>query len=204
MSTVFEERSVTVAGRPLAYQEAGTGDVIVAIGERGTLPSRALALLAATRRILHIAPGDAAPGDAEARRIAAALEALGVERFDLMAEGRGGQVALHLALERPTAVGSIVLLAPDALAERGGALEQRLREMKRPVLALFGTKDAVAPPESGDRYRACLPDCHLMFVYDAAHAIADERPEAVAFIAREFFERRDLFLVSRDSGATFP
>lgn len=34
--------------------------------------------------------------------------------------------------------------------------------------------------------------------------LANERPEAVAFIAREFFERRDLFLVSRDSGVTFP
>ena len=31
-----------------------------------------------------------------------------------------------------------------------------------------------------------------------------ERPEAFAFIAQEFFERRDLFLVSRESGIVFP
>jgi hypothetical protein len=43
-----------------------------------------------------------------------------------------------------------------------------------------------------------------MFVYDAAHAIDIDRPEAVAFMAFEFFERRDLFLVSRESGVTFP
>jgi hypothetical protein len=35
-------------------------------------------------------------------------------------------------------------------------------------------------------------------------AVGAERPEALAFIALEFFERRDLFLVSRESGMTFP
>ena len=49
-----------------------------------------------------------------------------------------------------------------------------------------------------------LPDCHFMFVYDAGPAIGAERPEAVAFIAQEFFERRDLFLVSRENGMVFP
>jgi hypothetical protein len=43
-----------------------------------------------------------------------------------------------------------------------------------------------------------------MFVYDAGRAIGDERPEAVVFIALEFFERRDLFLVSRENGLVFP
>jgi len=33
-------------------------------------------------------------------------------------------------------------------------------------------------------------------------AIGAERPEALAFIALEFFERRDLFRVSRESGST--
>jgi pimeloyl-ACP methyl ester carboxylesterase len=95
--------------------------------------------------------------------------------------------------------------ARSAVAPKGGEeLEPRLGMLKRPVLALFGTNDPIAPPESGGRYRAALPDCNLMFVYDAAHAIDIDRPEAVASIALEFFERHDLFLVSRDSGVTFP
>ncbi len=93
---------------------------------------------------------------------------------------------------------------PVAPPEGGEELERRLGELKRPVLALFGTDDPIAPPESGDRYRALLPDCNLMFVYDAAHAIDIDRPEAAAFIALEFFERQDLFLVSRESGLIFP
>ena len=43
-----------------------------------------------------------------------------------------------------------------------------------------------------------------MFFYDAGRAIGSERPKALAFIALEFFERRDLFLVSRESGMAFP
>ena len=43
-----------------------------------------------------------------------------------------------------------------------------------------------------------------MFVYDAGRTIDDERPEALAFITLEFFERRDLFLVSRENGVVFP
>ena len=34
--------------------------------------------------------------------------------------------------------------------------------------------------------------------------LGNERPQALAFIALEFFERRDLFLVSRESGIVFP
>ena len=34
-------------------------------------------------------------------------------------------------------------------------------------------------------------------------AIGTERPKALGFIALEFFERRDLFLVSQESGSAF-
>ncbi len=39
---------------------------------------------------------------------------------------------------------------------------------------------------------------------DVGRTIGAERPEALAFIALEFFERRDLFLVSRESGQRIP
>jgi hypothetical protein len=69
------------------------------------------------------------------------------------------------------------------------------------VLVLNGTNDG---SDAGDCYRAMLPDCHFMFVYDAGRAIGAERPEALAYIALEFFERRDLVLVGRESGMAFP
>ncbi len=92
-------------------------------------------------------------------------------------------------------IGSVALAAPH------GSLDHALREIKRPVFVFCGTKDG---SDAGDRYRTLLPDCHFMFVYNAGRAVGAERPEALAFIALEFFERRDLFLVSRESGMAFP
>jgi hypothetical protein len=44
---------------------------------------------------------------------------------------------------------------------------------------------------------------HFTVVYNAGRAIGAEQPEALAYIALEFFERRDLFLVSQESGMAF-
>jgi hypothetical protein len=71
------------------------------------------------------------------------------------------------------------------------------------VLVLAGTKTK-DQSDAGERSRTPLLDCHFMFVYDAGRAMGAERPEALAYIALEFFERRDLFLVSRESGIAFP
>jgi pimeloyl-ACP methyl ester carboxylesterase len=186
--------------RRLRYWEAGSGETIVAIAGDGRLPTRAHELLAERRHVIVFAmTAEAGTPQQTARRIGAAVKALGIARFDLMGEGAGAAVALWLALasraEIGADIGSVVLAAPEGLPD------EAFRAMKRPVLVLCGTKD---PSEAGVRYRTLLPDCHFMFVYDAGRAIGAERPEALAFIAREFFERRDLFLVSRESGMAFP
>jgi pimeloyl-ACP methyl ester carboxylesterase len=179
-------------GRGLPYWEAGAGEMVVAIVDGERPLTRAYALLAERRRLLVFAiPADAGAPLQAAQRIGAALAALGVERFDLMGEGEGAAAALQLCLARQGDVGAVVLAAPKGQPEDG------LREVERPVLVLCGTRDG---SDAGDRYRRLLRDCHLMFVYDAGADIGAERPEALAYIAGEFFERRDLFLVSRESG----
>jgi len=179
-----------------AYCEAGSGETVVAIvGDSGP-PSRAHELLAERRRVMVFAmTADTGRPQEAARRLGAAVTALGLERFDLMGEGAGAATAMWLALAPELDIGSVVLAAPDGLPD------EAFREMQRPVLVLSGTKDQSA---AGDRWHTLLPDCHFMFVYDAGPAIGAERPEALAFIAHEFFERRDLFLVSRENGVIFP
>ena len=180
----------------LPYCEAGLGDTIVAMIGDGGLTTRAHALLAERRRVIVFAmTADVGSPREAARRIGAAVAGLGVERFDLMGEDAGAAAALWLALAPEAEIGSIVLAAPD------GQPDEAFREIKRPVLVLCGTKDG---SDAGDRWRTLPPDCHFMLVYDAGPAIGDERPEALAFIAQEFFERRDLFLVSRENGLVFP
>src|SRR5262249_22250353 len=64
--------------------------------------------------------------------------------------------------------------------DRDTDLENRLKHLATPVLVLFGTLDRVIPPEMGRFYKQLLPNSHLVFVYDAGHAISTERPEAFA------------------------
>jgi pimeloyl-ACP methyl ester carboxylesterase len=187
-------------GQGIPYCEAGSGETIVAITGDGKLPTRAHAVLAERRRVIVFAmPADAGSPQEAARRIGAAVAGLGVERFDLMGEGAGAAAAMWLALAPEAEIGSVVFAAPASVP--AGPPDKAFREIKRPALVLSGTKDA---SNAGDRWRKLLPDCHFMLVYDAGRAIGDERPEALAFITQEFFERRELFLVSRENGVVFP
>jgi pimeloyl-ACP methyl ester carboxylesterase len=184
------------AGEGFTYCEAGSGETVVAIVGDGGPPTHAHALLAERRRVMVFpVTADAGTPQEAARRLADAVTALGLERFALMGEGAGAMTAMWLALAPEVDIGSVVLAAPDRLPD------EAFREVQRPVLVLSGTKDQSA---AGDRWRTLLPDCHFMFVYDAGPAIGAERPKALAFIALEFFERRDLFLVSRENGVIFP
>jgi pimeloyl-ACP methyl ester carboxylesterase len=78
---------------------------------------------------------------------------------------------------------------------RSEAFEAKLAELQVPVLALFGTEDILIPPEIGKYYREILPNCFLMIVYDAAHAIDADRPEAVTELIQDFVVRRGDFIV---------
>ena len=175
---------------------AGSGETVVAIVDAAQVPTRAHALVAERRRVIvfRVTAAGGTPQQA-AREIGTALRALGVGRFDLLGEGAGAAAALWLALAPEADVGSVVLAAP------AGAPDDAVRELARPVLLLCGSGDSA---NTGEPYRTLLPDCHFMFVYGAGRSIGDERPEALAFIALEFFERRDLFLVSRESGIALP
>jgi pimeloyl-ACP methyl ester carboxylesterase len=83
-------------------------------------------------------------------------------------------------------------------------LEAEMRCLEVPTLVLFGTLDRIMPPDLGRRYRELLPCCHFVIVYDAAHAIDADRPEAFAAVVDDFLERRDEFIVRRESGLLYP
>jgi pimeloyl-ACP methyl ester carboxylesterase len=87
---------------------------------------------------------------------------------------------------------------------RDPELEDAMRTLVVPTLVLFGTEDRLTPPELGRFYRELLPQCHFVLVYDAAHAIYDDRPEAFAAIVADFLERRAEFVMRRESGLLYP
>lgn len=87
---------------------------------------------------------------------------------------------------------------------RDAAFEARLAALSMPVLVLFGTADPVTPPAGAHLYREALTNCHMVMVYDAAHAIDGDRPEAAASVIDDFLRRHEQFLVNDQSSVIHP
>ncbi len=68
-----------------------------------------------------------------------------------------------------------------------------------PTLVLYGTRDGVFPPVQGAIYQRLMPNAFFSYVYDAAHDIQGDRPEAFAGIVADFLTRQAGFLVGEKS-----
>jgi pimeloyl-ACP methyl ester carboxylesterase len=88
--------------------------------------------------------------------------------------------------------------------DRDADLERRLPKLTAPTLVLFGTLDHVIPPEMGRIYKELIPNCHLVFVYDAGHAVSTERAQAFTEVVADFLERHEAFVISRTETVIHP
>ena len=88
--------------------------------------------------------------------------------------------------------------------DRDSDLEVHLPTLSIPTLVLFGTVDQVIPPDMGHFYKELMPNCNLVFVYDAGHAISSDRPEAFVEAVADFVERREAFVISRTETVIHP
>src|SRR5439155_1130801 len=88
--------------------------------------------------------------------------------------------------------------------DRDTDLERQLAGLATPTLVLFGTVDRVIPPDMGHIYKELMPNCHLVFVYDAGHAISTDRPEAFTEVVSDFLERHEAFVISRTETVIHP
>lgn len=261
----FAERFVEVDGFRIRYFEAGSGDALVCFhASGGPRLSQGHELLAEKHRvILFEAPGfgssaanDRSESVAElARTMAAAIDALGIDRYNLWGTSFGGRLACWLAVQFPERLQALVLVAPAAILpenhtsriagvpladrapmyfahperqpdrpplspeviakqealvgrlrgpNRDADLEARLGIVTVPTLVLFGTEDRLIPSEMGRIYREIMPNCNLIYVYDAGHHINEDRPEAFASLVLDFLERHEQFVVTRTSSLINP
>jgi pimeloyl-ACP methyl ester carboxylesterase len=254
--TEFHERQVEADGFHIRYLEAGDGPPLVHLhGAGGLRLNAAHELLAKRHRVIAFEmPGFGASAENSvtkdqaglARSMTAAVEKLGLDRFNLMGTSFGARTALWLAAEAPERVAALVLESPAAIRppgsrppmgspqevarilyghpermpplpeidpeaaietarllarlrgpDRDTALEAKLPGLATPTLVLFGTLDRLMPPELGRHYKALLPNCNLVLVYDCGHAIGAERPEAFVEVVDDFLERHEAFIISR-------
>ena len=107
-------------------------------------------------------------------------------------------------------------ILPDILAKEqelirrfgGGThdaeVEGRLNQIQCPALVLFGSQDQLVSTSAASTYRREIPNCNVSIVYDTGHLIEAERPEALVKAVVDYVERRETFVVSRDSGVISP
>jgi pimeloyl-ACP methyl ester carboxylesterase len=205
----FREGYVEADASRIRYMEAGRGTPLVHLhGAGGPRLTPAHDLLSRQYRVvLFEMPGfGQSPENTRTRTMpelaatmALAIKNLGIDAFNLMGTSFGGQTALWLALREPERVLALVLEAPAAIRQEDAQsdLESRLPGLATPTLVLFGTLDTVIVPATGRVYKALIPNCHLVFVYDAAHAISTDRPEAFTEVVGDFLERHEAFVISR-------
>jgi pimeloyl-ACP methyl ester carboxylesterase len=205
--TDFREGYVEADGVRIRYLEAGQGVPLVHLhGAGGPRLTPAHDLLARHFRVVVFEmPGFGQSPESTrtqsmaelASMMAQAVSKIGVDGFSLLGTSFGGETALWLALQAPERVLALVLEAPGAIRQDGADLKARLEELATPTLVLFGTRDTVIPPATGRAYKELIPNCHLVFVYDAGHAISADRPEAFTEVVVDFLERHEAFVISR-------
>lgn len=83
-------------------------------------------------------------------------------------------------------------------------LAARLAEVPTRTLILFGRDDGLINPINGRTLRRLMNNSSLQYVYDAAHDIQCDRPEAFADIVGDFLERGMQFLINAQDGLINP
>ena len=83
-------------------------------------------------------------------------------------------------------------------------LEARMADLDLPVLLIYGTLDTVIPPEMGRFYKEILPNCNLVFLYDAAHEADADRPEAFVRMVNDFLNRHEVFVIKGETDVVSP
>ena len=89
------------------------------------------------------------------------------------------------------------LLSSLAGQWRAGGVDvsRRLTGLVCATLVVFGQEDRLVSREAGGIWKAEVPNCSLSYVYDAGHAIAVDRPDALTNVVLDFVERRETFIV---------
>jgi len=79
-----------------------------------------------------------------------------------------------------------------------------LAQVPTRTLILFGRNDGIINPINGRVLRRTMRNSSLQYVYDAAHDIQCDRPEAFADVVGDFLERGMKFLINDQDGLINP
>ena len=130
--------------------------------------------------------GYGADGEAQLNDLTDRFEvAVDGETRDLVLVGSsiGGCVAIAFARRHPGRVRGLLLSGCPDINPAG---VDGFGSVRVPTLLLWGTEDRVTPPQVGHRLRNYLPGARILFVVDAGHEPAIDRPSVFAFHLSSF------------------
>jgi pimeloyl-ACP methyl ester carboxylesterase len=81
---------------------------------------------------------------------------------------------------------------------------ERMTGIQTRTLVMFGRNDGVINPINGRYYRRLISNSILMYVYDAAHDISNDRPEAFVDVVSDFITRGMNFMVNNHDSLINP
>jgi pimeloyl-ACP methyl ester carboxylesterase len=105
------------------------------------------------------------------------------------------------AERRPHEVKAVERLMGDGSDD---GLAVRLAMVPTRTLILFGRDDGIINPVNGRTIRRVMRNSSLQYVYDAAHDIQSDRPEAFADVVGDFLVRGMKFLINDQDGLINP
>jgi pimeloyl-ACP methyl ester carboxylesterase len=80
----------------------------------------------------------------------------------------------------------------------------RLADLPTRTLIVFGRDDGIINPINGRTLRRTLRNSSLQYVFDAAHDVQSDRPEAFVDVVGDFLDRGMRFLINYDDGLINP
>ena len=82
--------------------------------------------------------------------------------------------------------------------------ESSLADLHCATLVVYGQEDRLVSRTAGHAWKERAPNCSVSYVYDAGHAIAVDRPDALLNVVLDFVTRRETFIVENRSSLINP
>ena len=79
-----------------------------------------------------------------------------------------------------------------------------LPELSCATLVVFGQEDRLVSRRAGGVWKEQVPNCSISYVYDAGHAVAVDRADALVNVVLDFVERRETFVVENRASLINP
>lgn len=95
-------------------------------------------------------------------------------------------LSLYLVILKDFAEAGFIRLVGTYAALLGDRLEEKLPQVRVPVLVMRGARDPIVPQRWAKEVTRLLPDGRLVVIPDAAHAVNYSDPLAMALATREF------------------